>query len=257
MCDHRIVYDVLANGPRWFNPHFRNGGLFMPLEFSVAAFRFGHSMIRPRYRLNGSRTDESIMSLLEPARNLLTNQRFLDPAFVVEWSNFFGSSAQPARRIDARLSEGLFTLGFEGDPARAVLNQLAQRNLLRSVVLSIPTGQAVAEAMGIEPLTRRELLEEQPPAVARAFARGRLGCRTPLWYYVLQEAKIHTHGQSLGAVGSRIVAEVLIGLLKADPNSILNCCAVGPSQAPKGVDTGCGVVATFEDLVAAAAPKRT
>ena len=39
---------------------------------------------------------------------------------------------------------------------------------------------------------------------------------------MLQEAKAQKDGQSLGAVGSRLVAETLVGFLKQDPNSFLN-----------------------------------
>ena len=42
---------------------------------------------------------------------------------------------------------------------------------------------------------------------------------TPLWYYVLKEAEVRSGGQHLGPVGGRIVAEVLLGLLDADPGS--------------------------------------
>ena len=45
---------------------------------------------------------------------------------------------------------------------------------------------------------------------------------TPLWYYVLAEAKVANGGMSLGPVGGRIVAETLIGLLRADPTSYLS-----------------------------------
>jgi hypothetical protein len=40
--------DVLEGGPRHFN--WRNDP-FIPVEFSVAAYRFGHSQVRPSYWL--------------------------------------------------------------------------------------------------------------------------------------------------------------------------------------------------------------
>ena len=54
----------------------------------------------------------------------------------------------------------------------------------------------------------------------RAFEKGCFQDRTPFWYYVLKEADVQKDGQSLGAVGSRIVAETLIGLIKHDPNGV-------------------------------------
>jgi hypothetical protein len=44
---------------------------------------------------------------------------------------------------------------------------------------------------------------------------------TPLWYYILKEAEIQGQGLRLGQVGSRIIAEVFIGLLEGDSNSYL------------------------------------
>ena len=61
ICGEDIVNDILPHrlhdAPAWqkkpkFNFfHWRNGP-FMPIEFSTAAYRFGHSMVRPIYRLN-------------------------------------------------------------------------------------------------------------------------------------------------------------------------------------------------------------
>ena len=45
--------------------------------------------------------------------------------------------------------------------------------------------------------------------------------RTPLWYYVLAEASVLGQGRRLGPVGGTIVAEVLVGLVRRSPNSIL------------------------------------
>ena len=44
---------------------------------------------------------------------------------------------------------------------------------------------------------------------------------TPLWLYVLREAAVRERGDRLGDVGGRIVAEVLIGIISADPESYL------------------------------------
>ena len=91
---------------------------------------------------------------------------------------------------------------------------LPQRNLLRQLTWGLPSGQAIARAMGVEQLDRGDLAEIG--SVYAPFARS-----TPLWYYVLAEAKATAGGMSLGPVGGRIVAETLIGLLRADPSSYL------------------------------------
>jgi len=102
------------------------------------------------------------------------------------------------------------------------------RNLLRGYRLAIPTGQAVARSLGIEPLTREELLSvpgvegPAPSPVGDALIDGDFLETTPLWFYVLKEAEVLREGNRLGPVGSRIVAETIIGQLRADPTSFLN-----------------------------------
>jgi hypothetical protein len=81
-------------------------------------------------------------------------------------------------------------------------------NLLRGAALGLPSGQAVATALDLAPLADADL---QPASPGRA----------PLWFYVLREAQLMTGGQHLGPVGGRIVAETLLGLLRADPQSYL------------------------------------
>lgn len=99
---------------------------------------------------------------------------------------------------------------------------LPQRNLLRQLTWGLPSGQAVARAMGVAPLGRSNLSE-----IAGVWAP--FGSSTPLWYYILAEAKATTNGITLGPVGGRIVTETLIGLMRADPNSYL---AAKPSFTP-------------------------
>jgi hypothetical protein len=86
-------------------------------------------------------------------------------------------------------------------------HSLASRDLQRGGALGLPSGEAVARLVGVVPLTREE-----------GGLDGWEG-ETPLWYYVLKEAEVRSGGQHLGPVGGRIVAEVLLGLLDADPGS--------------------------------------
>lgn len=78
--------------------------------------------------------------------------------------------------------------------------------------MSLPSGHRVATAVGETPLTSEELGFEQTGYRGPA----------PLWYYVLKEAELKEDGRHLGPVGGRIVAEVLLGLLKGDPLSFVN-----------------------------------
>ena len=92
---------------------------------------------------------------------------------------------------------------------------LPQRNLLRQLTWGLPSGQAVARAMGVPALSPADLSD-----IAGVYAP--FATSTPLWYYILAEAKVAAGGLNLGPVGGRIVAETLIGLLRADPTSYLS-----------------------------------
>src|SRR6202035_3640820 len=91
---------------------------------------------------------------------------------------------------------------------------LPHRNLLRQLTWSLPSGQAVAAAMGVPALTATDLADIG--SVYAPFATS-----TPLWYYILAESKVAAGGLNLGPVAARIVTETLIGLLRADPTSYL------------------------------------
>jgi hypothetical protein len=88
-------------------------------------------------------------------------------------------------------------------------------HLLRQLTWSLPSGQAVAQAMGVPRLTAADLSD-----IGSVYAP--FTTSTPLWYYILAEAKVAADGLTLGPVAARIVTETLIGLLRADPTSYLS-----------------------------------
>jgi hypothetical protein len=258
-----IVDKILVGGPKFYKP-LRGGELFAPLEYSVAAFRFGHTMVRARYDFNRNfgvpvppetdRNDASFALLFlftgnghslddeDPSKstpNPLAGQPTLPFNWIIEWDRF-SSKADPdethfARKIDTRLVPPIHNMVNEGlesaiqdddDPndkvLRLMLRNLAQRNLLRGYLLSIPTGQAAATKMGVSVLSEDELRQGNTAEVNAALEAGGLLQHTPLWYYVLKEAEIRANGNSLGELGSRIVVETQIGLLCNDKRSYLN-----------------------------------
>jgi hypothetical protein len=96
---------------------------------------------------------------------------------------------------------------------------LTVRNLLRGLALGLPWGEEVAVMMGEEPLTAEEVRRDTHAAPLDALAA--LGGKTPLWFYILKEARERGENGKLGRVGGRIVAETLVGLVRHNSHSIL------------------------------------
>jgi len=252
VCMPSVVSNVLYNGPFYFNTSVP----FMPLEFSVAGFRFGHAMIRPFYTTKAGTEPLNIMKLLGPSMGKLidTNTGELKPESVIHWSQFVSDGntkpTNTARKINPFVAKGLFDLSPVGAaPPPSVLASLTQRNLLRGYLLSIPSGQSIAEAMRIEPMRHKELVDGLNEKQRCVMYDSGFTARTPLWYYILQEAKVQADGNSLGYVGSTLVAETLIGMVKGDFNSYLNHMHHRAVSA-EGIELpgGSGKIKTIKDL---------
>ena len=215
----RVVDDILEKGRKFYK--WRNQP-FIPVEFSVGAYRFGHSQVRPSYRSNFGPTPAEINSQVF---KLIFNDSLPDgpdpndlrggkraPTRFIDWQTFFDfgdNNVRPNKKIDTRLSTVLFDLpGF----APGDVQSLAQRNLLRHLTFGLPSGQSVAKAMKLPVLDDDHLDDLEPLNLHK---------RTPLWFYVLREADVKKDGEQLGPVGGRIVAEVFIGLLQGDALSYL------------------------------------
>jgi hypothetical protein len=224
-----MVDDILKDGRRFYKPP---RDPFIPVEFSGAAYRFGHSMVRPSYRANlkGDNNQPFVGFIFDPAEILKNPKDSADlsgggraPRRFVGWQTFFDfgdGEVKPNKRIDTHLSTPLFNLPPGAIAGSATPAALPQRTLLRHITWKVPSGQKVAEHMGLPVLNGADLKELQPLDLDR---------NTPLWYYILKEAQVMEDGLRLGPVGGRIVGEVIIGLLQTDPASYLS---VSPGWTP-------------------------
>jgi hypothetical protein len=208
-----MTTSVLRDGPRLYRP---TGEPFIPVEFADAAYRYGHSQIKGDYQLRrgGARF---------PVFPDLAGFRPLAPEHVIDWTLLFDvpshTVAQRAKPIDGQLPRSLIRLpeSITGVIEVAAYRSLAARDLQRGMGTGLPSGEAVARAVGAKPLTREEL------------ALGDWPEETPLWLYILREAAVRGEGDHLGEVGGRIVAEVVVGIIRNDPESYL---ANDPSWRP-------------------------
>jgi hypothetical protein len=262
------------------------GQPYMPVEFSAAAYRLGHSMVRNDYSHNRifrpnnpplpSATFDLLFLFTAKSGAIGTpgggpaNRPTLPADWIIDWRRFLdygttdtsdGFVLNLTRTIDPYLAEELHLLGVPpGPPAGRVPtadSSLAVMNLRRGVKMKLPAAQDLAAFMGVDVLS--------PAAIAAAGPDGAIAKkhglheRTPLWYYILKEAELTQAGVRLGPLGSLIVAETFVGLLQGDPESILGR---NPSwrfgqPIPGLVLPGADLSFTFADLVAVGAGGRT
>ena len=293
VCEPNILNEYLPGDGGVRLPDYRKTDMqyaYMPVEFAVAAFRFGHSMVRPSYALNrATGTDHELprIRLFDDAPGIQNLNGFpgtVPATWGIDWGYFLHDLSpsvpdgpdykgpkyqvpQPSYRMDALLSDPLSLLPeFRGK--QDMFRNLAFRNLQRGQDVPPGTGMPSGEALSRLLLkdvsvpadqiwtAGSRLAKTKPPAdpkdakdladttearqkVYRAWVAedGRLKDNTPLWYYILREAEwygvskdeneagVAFGGQHLGPVGSRIVAQTLVGLLDLDKNSVLHAPA--------------------------------
>ena len=251
ICTPSVVNDVFSNGRKAFEVGVPATDVpTMPIEFSVAAYRLGHSMIRSAYNWNrifdfGFGTLDFLFRFSATSGNLDGGLR-LPSTWIADFRRLYNFKqagrndlAVPAAqfnrtmRIDTRLSQPLRTLpGFTDE------DNLAIRNLTRAKMVRLATGQQMAaflrsKGVSVATLTRAQIRNGDGGAELdglTAAQRDSVLRNTPLWFYILREAELA--GGKLAGVGARIVAETFNRAMEGSQISILGDPTWRPSLGP-------------------------
>jgi hypothetical protein len=214
-----LVNKILGEGRSYYTPKRS----FIPIEFSAAAYRFGHSLApqKLKVQLNQTHDFELFGGTLGFGFSPISDDRQ-----IVDWKTMFDidttNPAQKTDRLDTKLPSDLLELPFirEGEKS------LANRNLLRGQSFLLPSGENIAKYIGVSQTDIDKVLNHiyiNTPDID-------LSNGVPLWYYILAEAEClgrsdadgNRPGEGLGPVGGTIVGETIIGLIELDSMSFLS-----------------------------------
>ena len=268
LCDRSVVDELVATESPLYAAFFDANEaavapkMPMPLEFSVAGFRFGHTMIRGGYDHNhvfGQPVDgltnrepfaslnqlflftgDGRMSVIpEPTpedpdpKPVSVSDRQLPDNWVIDWSRFVNAETpiRSAKGIDTRLDAPLDEL-INQESLGELFQHLARRNLRRGYRLNLPSAQDTIA--GINATGHFRPIQTLAPDVVmenRTINGADFGTKTPLWFYILREAET-LGGGHLGPLGTHIVAGTLLGLIMKDPSSYWNDMTAGHRWSP-------------------------
>ena len=213
----------------------------IPFEFSHGAFRFGHAMVRPEYRINDFSTHDLNNTLEKSSANDPVNMP-LDETWMVRWSRFFeinGSKPNFSQRIGPYLSFGLgndriFPAFDETERVGLLYRDLLGAGLaglwsVDALIAEIAARKPHFIAMSRLLADRAYRLDQLRAWLAASRAYGALTSEDietlasdpPLPFFILFEAmwQPQSEGLRLGPLGSIIVSEVIFGALAGDPRS--------------------------------------
>ena len=261
ICQPAVVNDVFRNGRKVIQPDAAPTDVpTMPLEFSVAAFRLGHSMIRSEYNWNaifpGNFGSLDWMFFFSALGGNLGGEKRLLSSWIADWRRMYDfpaggrpglaapdSGVNRAMRIDTRLTNPLASLPpstFDGTEAAPEMRRnLAFRNLARANMVRLASGQQMVKKLksrgvNVTALTRAQILDGKGGAKLdhlTAAEKNAVVARTPLWFYILREAELN-NGRLKG-VGARIVAETFHRAMEGSSFSIVRDPAFRPVLGPR------------------------
>jgi len=252
ICAPGIVNDVFNNGRKAFEVGATPTDVpTMPIEFSVAAYRLGHSMIRRQYNWNrifdfGGGSLDLLFTFSGGSGDLGGGPR-LPSTWIADFRRLYdfteagradlavpAAQFNRAMRIDTMLVTPLqFLPGFPADEAN-----LAFRNLTRAKMVRLATGQQMVAFMknkGLAPtkLTNVQVRDGKNGAQLDGLTtaqRDALLKNTPLWFYILREAEFNAG--KLKGVGARIVAETFHRAMEGSQVSIVRDPTWRPTLGP-------------------------
>jgi hypothetical protein len=223
----------------------------VPMEFTTAAFRFGHSMVGRSYDFNANFGREDVlekMATLEDLLKFTSKQRMNDPQgripqlpdhWVIDWDRMTrtrppgdsGEATGEAERIDLDFAPEMLNSATTSEVFEH--NSIFLRNILRGFHRRIPFGQELAKACDVPVLSAKDILaamptQAAPTGVYPADVASALGIldQTPAWVYFLCEAKLQLDGKEggtrIGPTASKIIADTIVSLMRGQSSPVLS-----------------------------------
>lgn len=235
----KLLSPAVLGKPLANRPGRLSGRGEVPLEFTTAAFRFGHSMVGSAYDFNANfgvhgriaKRGASLADLFDftSAQNMDgagADAQVLPDHWVIDWKRMTrarrpgGRGLGGAERIDMIFARDM--LSQIGSSQVTVHGSILFRNLMRGYHRRIPFGQRLAAACGVPPLTSSEIRDVLPEGLRAPAERMGFLTETPAWLYFLLEARVREGGERVGPAASHIIADTIVGLMQLNPGSLLH-----------------------------------